>query len=177
MREAGEVRAKDGKDIRDSKAFRTLALLSLVALVSLLCAAPLRAVGPSLQSEGGFVVLTGLPSLLQRADLRKQLDSGLTATLAFEVKTTGASPEKLGERGPGGVRFAAPQLGHGEVETGLVVVRIDLQRLPEQSRRTVEVGGLDGEHAHAIDRTGIAGRHHCRRPVRGGGLVRTAQGA
>jgi len=63
--------------------------------MSFLCAAPLLAAGPSLQPEGGFVVLSGLPSLLQRTDIRKQLDSGLTATLAFDVRTTGASPEKL----------------------------------------------------------------------------------
>jgi hypothetical protein len=69
------------------------ALLSLLSF--LLSAAPLLAAGPSLQSEGGFVVLAGLPSLLQREDVRKQLDSGLTATLAFEVRTTGASPQKL----------------------------------------------------------------------------------
>ncbi len=68
---------------------------SLLSLVSLLCAAPLLAAGPSLQTEGGFVVLAGLPSLLHRDDVRKQLESGLTATLAFEVRTTGGSPEKL----------------------------------------------------------------------------------
>jgi hypothetical protein len=48
-----------------------------------------------LQPEGSFIVLAGLPPLLDRADVRKQLESGLTATLAFEVRTTGASPEKL----------------------------------------------------------------------------------
>jgi hypothetical protein len=70
-------------------------MLSLLSLLSLLCAAPLLAIGPSLQPEGGFIVLAGLPSLLHRADIRKQLDSGLTATLAFEVRTTGVSPQKL----------------------------------------------------------------------------------
>ena len=77
-------------------------LLSLVSLLSQLSAAPLLAVGPSLQPEGGFVVLAGLPSLLQRADVRKQLDSGLTATLAFEVRTTGASPAEAPGRGSRG---------------------------------------------------------------------------
>jgi len=69
--------------------------MSLASLVSLLCAAPLLAAGPVLQPEGSWVVLAGLPPLLERADVRKQLDSGLTATLAFEVRTTGASPQKL----------------------------------------------------------------------------------
>jgi hypothetical protein len=70
-------------------------MAALLPLLSLFCAGPLLAAGPSLQPEGGFVVLAGLPSLLHRADIRKQLDSGLTATLAFEVRTTGASPQKL----------------------------------------------------------------------------------
>lgn len=84
--------SKDGKGFKDGK---VKSLMSLLSLVSLLFAAPLFAAGPSLQSEGGFVVLAGLPSLLQREDVRKQLDSGLTATLMFEVRTTGASPQKL----------------------------------------------------------------------------------
>lgn len=89
-------REKDTKDSEDGKVVRKIALLSWMTLLSLvLCAAPLLASGPSLQPEGGFVVLAGLPSLLQRADIHKQLDSGLTATLAFEVRTTGGSPEKL----------------------------------------------------------------------------------
>ena len=71
------------------------ATLVVVLLVSFLYAAPLFAAGPSLQTEGGFVVLGGLPSLLDRADVRKQLESGLTATLAFEVRTIGASPQRL----------------------------------------------------------------------------------
>jgi len=58
-------------------------------------AGPLCAAGPVLQSEANWVVLAGLPSLLDKAEVRKQLDSGLTATLAFEVRTTGASPQKL----------------------------------------------------------------------------------
>ncbi|HEX5717085.1 MAG TPA: hypothetical protein VF179_13055 [Thermoanaerobaculia bacterium] len=66
-----------------------------MSLMSLLSAAPALAAGPVLQPEGGWVVLSGLPSLLHRDDVRKQLDSGLTATLAFEVRTTGASPQKL----------------------------------------------------------------------------------
>jgi hypothetical protein len=60
-----------------------------------LSAAPLLAAGPSLQPEGGWVVLSGLPALLGRPDVRKQLESGLTASLTFEVRTTGASPERL----------------------------------------------------------------------------------
>lgn len=64
-------------------------------LCCLLMASPALAAGPSLQPEGGWVVLSGLPPLLDRAEIRKQLDSGLTATLAFDVRTTGASPEKL----------------------------------------------------------------------------------
>jgi hypothetical protein len=64
-------------------------------LCCLLMASPALAAGPSLQTEGGWVVLAGLPPLLDRAEVRKQLDSGLTATLAFDVRTTGASPEKL----------------------------------------------------------------------------------
>lgn len=64
-------------------------------LCCLLMASPALAAGPSLQPEGGWVVLAGLPPLLDRAEVRKQLDSGLTATLAFDVRTTGASPEKL----------------------------------------------------------------------------------
>jgi hypothetical protein len=64
-------------------------------LLSLAAATPVVAAGPTLHSEGPFVVLAGLPPLLDQTDIRKQLDSGLTATLAFEVRTTGASPEKL----------------------------------------------------------------------------------
>jgi hypothetical protein len=60
-----------------------------------LSTAPLLAAGPSLQAEGGWVVLSGLPALLGRPDVRKQLESGLTASLTFEVRTTGASPERL----------------------------------------------------------------------------------
>lgn len=70
----------------------------LLALV--LAAGPLRAAAgpslkPALRPEGGWIVLAGLPSLLDRPEIRKQLDSGLTATLAFEVRTTGASPERV----------------------------------------------------------------------------------
>ena len=86
-RGAGGVRSGGGK--------LRLRMLSLLSLVFLLCAAPVCAAGPSLQPEGGFVVLSGLPSLLDRSDIRKQLESGLTATLAFEVRTTGSSPERL----------------------------------------------------------------------------------
>lgn len=92
MRGQGEARSKDGKDFKDGK---VKSLMSLLSLLSFLFAAPLLAAGPALQSEGGFVVLSGLPALLHREDVRKQLDSGLTATLAFEVRTTGASPQKL----------------------------------------------------------------------------------
>lgn len=95
MRRAPERPAKDSKDFRDTKASGFLSLMTLLSLLSFLGAAPLRAAGPSLQPEGGWVVLAGLPSLLQQGDVRKQLDSGLTATLAFEVRTTGASPQKL----------------------------------------------------------------------------------
>jgi len=67
----------------------------LLLLTLLLCATPLLAAGPSLHPEGAWVVLASLPPLLEREDVRKQLDSGLTATLAFEVRTIGASPQKL----------------------------------------------------------------------------------
>jgi hypothetical protein len=71
-------------------------LLSLVlSAVLFLAAAPLAAAGPALQAEGGWIVLSGLPALLGRPDVRKQLDSGLTASLAFEVRTIGASPARL----------------------------------------------------------------------------------
>lgn len=77
------------------RAFGVGATLVVALLLSLLCAAPLLAAGPSLKPEGGWVVLGSLPPLLDRADVRKQLESGLTATLAFEVRTMGSSPEKL----------------------------------------------------------------------------------
>lgn len=64
-------------------------------LCALLLAARVLSAAPMLRPEGGFIVLSGLPPLLERAEIRKQLDSGLTATLAFDVRTTGASPEKL----------------------------------------------------------------------------------
>lgn len=64
-------------------------------LCGLLLAARVLSAAPVLRPEGGWIVLSGLPPLLDRAEVRKQLDSGLTATLAFDVRTTGASPEKI----------------------------------------------------------------------------------
>jgi hypothetical protein len=64
-------------------------------LCGLLLAARVLSAAPLLRPEGSWIVLSGLPPLLERAEIRKQLDSGLTATLAFDVRTTGASPEKL----------------------------------------------------------------------------------
>ena len=95
MRGARERRSKDCKDFKDTRDSWFLFLMSLASLLSLLGASPLLAAGPTLHPEGAFVVLASLPPLLERADVRKQLESGLTATLAFEVRTTGASPEKL----------------------------------------------------------------------------------
>lgn len=69
-------------------------LLRCLLLGGLLLAGPACA-APLLQPEGGWVVLAGLPPLLDRAEIRKQIDSGLTATLAFDVRTAGAAPEKL----------------------------------------------------------------------------------
>ena len=102
MRGWEEGQSKDIKDAKDTKdtdkagVFLSFtSLMSFVSLLSLLSAAPALAAGPVLHPEGSWVVLAGLPSLLHRDDIRKQLDSGLTATLAFEVRTTGASPQKL----------------------------------------------------------------------------------
>ena len=64
-------------------------------LLALALAAGPLAASPALQPEGGWIVLSSLPALLGRPDIRKQLESGLTATLAFEVRTTGASPQRL----------------------------------------------------------------------------------
>ncbi|HJX29044.1 MAG TPA: hypothetical protein VJ885_14125 [Thermoanaerobaculia bacterium] len=66
-----------------------------LVLCGLLLAARALSATPVLRPEGSWIVLSGLPPLLERAEVRKQLDSGLTATLAFDVRTTGSSPEKI----------------------------------------------------------------------------------
>ncbi len=68
---------------------------SFLLLLALAAAPAFGAGGPALQVEGAWVALAGLPPVLERADVRKQLDSGLTSTLAFEVRTIGSSPARM----------------------------------------------------------------------------------
>lgn len=56
-------------------------------LLGLLLAAPLAAAGgPALERSTEAVTLTKLPPLLRNGDVRRHLETGLTTTLAFEVR-------------------------------------------------------------------------------------------
>ena len=66
-------------------------------LVLLLLFAPrLHAQAPRLEpGAGDWAVLTSLPPLLGREEIRKQLGTGLTTTLAFHVRATGGGRERV----------------------------------------------------------------------------------
>jgi hypothetical protein len=69
-------------------------------LLGLLLAARLDAVAaPALEmGAGNGVVLTRLPSVLRQEEVHRHLDTGLTTTLAFEVRTTGGTRTRGGAR-------------------------------------------------------------------------------
>lgn len=66
-------------------------------LVLLLLFAPrLHAQAPRLEpGAGDWTVLTSLPPLLGREEVRKQLGTGLTTTLAFHIRATGGGRERI----------------------------------------------------------------------------------
>lgn len=68
-------------------------------LLGLLLAAPLAAAGgPSLERSTEAVALTRLPPLLRNGEVRRHLETGLTTTLAFEVRLTGSGKARGGAR-------------------------------------------------------------------------------
>ena len=66
--------------------------------VCLLLAAPLAAAGPALERSADAVYLTRLPPLLRNSEVRRHLETGLTTTLAFEVRLTGGGRMRGGAR-------------------------------------------------------------------------------
>lgn len=69
-------------------------------LLGLMLAARLGAVtAPALErGAGNGVVLTRLPPVLRQEEVHRHLGTGLTTTLAFEVRTTGATRTRGGAR-------------------------------------------------------------------------------
>jgi hypothetical protein len=62
--------------------------VALAGLSGTVAAAP----SPALARGGGFLLLTHLPPILGRSEIRKQLETGLTTTLAFELRLAGGKP-------------------------------------------------------------------------------------
>lgn len=71
---------------------------ALSVWLGLLLAAPLAAAGPALERSAEGVALTRLPPLLRSGDVRRHLETGLTTTLAFEVRLTGGGKARGGAR-------------------------------------------------------------------------------
>jgi len=71
----------------------------LAAWLGLLLAARLAAAaGPALERSADGVALTRLPPLLHNGEVRRHLETGLTTTLAFEVRLTGGGRARGGAR-------------------------------------------------------------------------------
>ena len=64
-------------------------VLAAALLLGLALAARLEAAGPVLERSAEGVALTRLPPMLRQEDVRRHLGTGLTTTLAFEVRLTG----------------------------------------------------------------------------------------
>ncbi|HWM90519.1 MAG TPA: hypothetical protein VN493_07095 [Thermoanaerobaculia bacterium] len=70
-----------------------------LVFLGLMLAARLDAVtGPALERGAEGVVLTRLPLVLRQEEVRRHLGTGLTTTLAFEVRTLGATRSRGGAR-------------------------------------------------------------------------------
>ena len=67
-------------------------------LAVLLLAVPAAAAGPALERSAEAVTLTRLPPLLRSGEVRRHLETGLTTTLAFEVRLTGGGRVRGGAR-------------------------------------------------------------------------------
>ena len=71
---------------------------AVALLLGVLLAVPLAAAGPALERSTEAVALTKLPPLLRNGDVRRHLETGLTTTLAFEVRLTGSGKARGGAR-------------------------------------------------------------------------------
>lgn len=67
-------------------------------LAVLLLAGPAAAAGPALERSAEAVTLTRLPPLLRSNEVRRHLETGLTTTLAFEIRLTGGGRVRGGAR-------------------------------------------------------------------------------
>ena len=67
-------------------------------LAVLLPAVPAATAGPALERSAEAVTLTRLPPLLRSGEVRRHLETGLTTTLAFEVRLTGGGRVRGGAR-------------------------------------------------------------------------------
>ncbi len=70
---------------------RVSVFLGLVAGLLLVVLPQRAAAQPVLERPGDWVVLTRLPPLLGREEIRKHLQTGLTTTLAFQLRSDGES--------------------------------------------------------------------------------------
>lgn len=68
---------------------RTRLLAPVLALL-LLASTPARPAPVLARGPSGFLVLSRLPPVLGQAEIRRQLETGLTTTLAFEIRVAGS---------------------------------------------------------------------------------------